>query len=344
MNIEELERTAQEMVAEGRGILAMDESTPTIGKRLEKIGVENTESNRVAYREMLLGADGLGNFISGAILYDETLRQSTSDGTRFTELMKNQRIMPGIKVDTGAKNLALHDSEKVTEGLDGLRERLSEYRSLGARFCKWRAVITIGDGIPGRACIEANAHALARYAALCQEQSVVPIVEPEVLMDGAHTIERSFEVTLETQRIVFDELYRQGVAFEGMVLKPSMVIAGSECPRQASVEQVAEMTLRCLRKTVPAAVPGVAFLSGGQSDELATAHLNAMNNMARDLRLPWRLTFSYARALQHPAMTTWKGEANNVNAARKALLHRARLNSAASRGQYSEDMERGKAA
>ena len=252
--------------------------------------------------------------------------------------------MPGIKVDGGAKDLAGHPGEKVTEGLDKLRERLTEYRDLGARFCKWRAVITIGDGIPSRACIEANAHALARYAALCQEASLVPIVEPEVLLDGNHTIERCYDVTIETQRIVFDELYRQGIVFEGMVLKPSMVVSGKGCLQQAGVEQVAELTIRCLRTTVPAAVPGIAFLSGGQSDEDATAHLNAMNIMARDLPLPWRLTFSYSRALQQTAMAVWNGDAANVAKAQAVLFHRAKCNGAASLGQYNEAIEHERAA
>ena len=344
MNRQELEKTAQAMVADGKGLLAMDESTPTCGKRLQAVGVDNTEANRISYRELLLGAKGIGDHISGAILYDETLRQKTSDGTLFPRLAERQGVIPGIKVDTGAKDLAGRPGEKVTEGLDGLRERLAEYRGLGARFCKWRAVITIGGGIPSRACIEANAHALARYAALCQEASMVPIVEPEVLIDGDHTLERSFEVTLETQRIVFDELYRQGVLFEGMILKPSMVIAGKKCPQQSSPEQVAEWTLRCLRSTVPAAVPGIAFLSGGQGDEQATQNLNAMNVLGRDLHLPWRVTFSYARALQNPAMDKWAGKAANVEAARRLFLHRARCNGAASRGQYKPAMEQEKAA
>lgn len=340
MNLQELETTAQAMVAEGRGLLAMDESTPTAGKRLKAVGVDNTEENRRAYRELLLGTEGIGQYISGAILYDETIRQSTADGTPFPQLAAKNGIIPGIKVDTGAKDLALRPGEKVTEGLDGLRERLAEYRGLGARFCKWRAVITIGRDIPGRACIEANAHALARYAALCQEASMVPIVEPEVLIDGDHTIERCYDVTLETQRVVFDELYRQGIHFPGMVLKPSMVIAGKQCPKKIAPEQVAEWTIRCLRNTVPAAVPGIAFLSGGQGDEEATVHLNAMNLIARRIALPWRLTFSYARALQNPAMETWAGDAGKVEAARRVFLHRARCNAAASRGEYTPEMER----
>jgi fructose-bisphosphate aldolase class I len=344
MNRQALETTANAMVAPGKGLLAMDESTPTCGKRLQAVGVDNTEANRVSYRELLLGAKGIGDYISGAILYDETIRQKASDGTSFPKLAEKQGVIPGIKVDTGAKDLAGHPNEKVTEGLDGLRERLAEYRTLGARFCKWRAVITIGSGMPSRACIEANAHALARYAALCQEASMVPIVEPEVLIDGDHTLERCFEVTLETQRVVFDELYRQGVLFEGMILKPSMVIAGKKCPKQSSPEQVAEWTLRCLRSTVPAAVPGIAFLSGGQGDEQATQNLNAMNVLGRDLHLPWRVTFSYARALQNPAMDKWAGKVANVEAARRLFLHRAKCNSAASRGQYKPAMEQEKAA
>lgn len=344
MRIQQLEETARAMVAPGQGILAMDESTPTCGKRLQAVGVDNTEDNRRDYRTLLLNAPGLGQYISGAILYDETVRQTTREGAPFPELMQKNDIIVGIKVDTGAKELALNPGEKVTEGLDGLRERLAEYKTFGARFCKWRAVITIGEGIPTRACIEANAHALARYAALCQENDLVPIVEPEVLINGDHTIEKSYEITVATQRTVFEQLYRQGVAFEGMVLKPSMVISGKECPHQASVEQVAEETIRCLEQTVPAAVPGVAFLSGGQADEQATQHLNAMNIMAKEMDLPWRLTFSYARALQNPALETWKGETGNVEQAQKELLHRARLNALASAGEYTEEMEQQRAA
>jgi len=340
MTLNALRQTAEAMVKPGQGILAMDESTPTVGKRLKAVGVENTEDNRVAYRSLLLGTPGLGEYISGAILYDETIRQSTTDGERFPELMKRQGIMPGIKVDTGAKELALNAGEKVTEGLDGLRERLEEYVGFGAKFCKWRAVITIDEDKPSRACIEANAHALARYAALCQEAGLVPIVEPEVLINGAHTIETSYEVTVETQRQVFEQLYRQGVQFEGMILKPSMVISGTDCPQRAGVEQVAEETLRCLQQTVPAAVPGIAFLSGGQGDEQATQHLNAMNQMAAKRSLPWRLTFSYARALQNQVLETWRGDASKAEQASQALLHRAKLNSLASIGEYSLDMER----
>lgn len=344
MGMQELENTARALVTPGRGILAMDESTPTIGKRFAAVDLDNTEENRAAYREMLLGAEGLGNYISGAILYDETIRQRTPGGKPFPDLLKAQGIIPGIKVDTGAKPLALHPEEKVTEGLDGLRERLSEYRDMGARFAKWRAVITIGRGIPSRACTEANAHALARYAGLCQEQGIVPIVEPEVLIDGDHSIDRCYEVTLETLHKVFDQLYRQGISFPGMILKASMVIAGKDSPEQPGVEQVAAQTIRCLRNTVPAAVPGVAFLSGGQGDQQATAHLNAMNQMTRDMKLPWRLSFSYARALQHPALLAWQGDTGKVDPARQALLHRARCNSAATLGEYDPKMEEGRAA
>ncbi len=340
MDRQALEITANEMVAEGKGLLAMDESTPTCGKRLQAVGVDNTEANRVAYRELLLGTQGAGKYISGAILYDETIRQKTPDGTPFPELARRQGIIPGIKVDAGAKDLTGHPNEKVTEGLDGLRERLAEYRDLGARFCKWRAVITIGAGMPSRACIEANAHALARYAALCQEASLVPIVEPEVLIDGNHDIDQCYAVTVETQRVVFDELYRQGVHFEGMVLKPSMVISGKKASRQSNPEEVAVLTLRCLRYTVPAAVPGIAFLSGGQGDVQATENLNAMNVIGKGMRLPWRLTFSYARALQNPAMSRWAGHPGQVEAARKLFLHRARCNSAASRGEYKAAIEK----
>lgn len=340
MNLQELERTARDMVAANRGILAMDESTPTCGKRLEAVGLVNSETNRIAYRTLLLGTAGLSDYVSAAILYDETLRQTTSDGISFPELLRQQGIMTGIKVDTGAKELAGHAGEKVTEGLDGLRERLIEYAGLGARFCKWRAVITIADGLPSRACVEANAHALARYAMLCQENGLVPIVEPEVLIDGDHTIERCYDVTLETQRCVFEQLYRQGVAFSAMVLKPSMVISGKSCKVQAPDEVVAAETLRCLANTVPAAVPGIAFLSGGQSDELATEHLNAINQTARESRAPWQLTFSYARALQQPALAAWRGEAANVDTARAILLNRARLNALASAGEYEPEMER----
>jgi fructose-bisphosphate aldolase class I len=332
------------MVTPGQGILAMDESTPTCGKRLQAAGVENTEDNRRAYRSLLLGTPGLGDYISGAILYDETIRQKTTGGIPFPDLMQKQDILVGIKVDTGAKEFALHSGEKITEGLDGLRERLNEYKTLGARFCKWRAVITIDQNLPSRACIEANAHALARYAALCQEADLVPIVEPEVLLDGDHSINTCYTVTIETQRTVFEQLYRQGVYFGGMVLKSSMVLSGKESRQRAGIQQVAEMTLQCLQQTVPASVPGIAFLSGGQSDEEATQHLNAMNLIAKKQVLPWQLTFSYARALQHVALGTWKGQAANIEQAQKNLLLRARLNALASQGTYSQEMEQQEAA
>ncbi|MGD8784751.1 MAG: fructose-bisphosphate aldolase class I [Thioalkalispiraceae bacterium] len=344
MDQERLRTTARTMVTPGQGILAMDESTPTCGKRLQAAGVENTEDNRRAYRSLLLGTPGLGDYISGAILYDETIRQKTTGGIPFPDLMQKQDILVGIKVDTGAKEFALHSGEKITEGLDGLRERLNEYKTLGARFCKWRAVITIDQNLPSRACIEANAHALARYAALCQEADLVPIVEPEVLLDGDHSINTCYTVTIETQRTVFEQLYRQGVYFGGMVLKPSMVLSGKESRQRAGIQQVAEMTLQCLQQTVPASVPGIAFLSGGQSDEEATQHLNAMNLIAKKQVLPWQLTFSYARALQHVALGTWKGQAANIEQAQKNLLLRARLNALASQGTYSQEMEQQEAA
>jgi len=339
MDLQTLEATANSLVAEGKGILAMDESTPTCAKRLQSVNVDNTVENRIAYRTMLLGTPGLNTYISGAILYDETIRQATVDGVPFPELMLQQGIIPGIKVDTGAKTLAGHSEEKITEGLDGLRERLAEYINFGARFCKWRAVITIRNEMPSRACLEANAHALARYAMLCQETDLVPIVEPEVLIDGEHSIERCYEVTLETQRSVFEQLYRQGVAFSGMILKPSMVITGKNSKKKASLDEVAEQTIRCLKNTVPAAVPGIAFLSGGQNDEESTAHLNAMNIIAKSTKLPWRLTFSYARALQQAPLAAWRGSLSNVEKARRILLQRAKLNSMASQGIYKMEME-----
>lgn len=337
--LQELCDTAKAMVAKGKGILAMDESTGTCHKRFKKVGIEETVDNRRAYREMLLTTPGLSQYISAAILYDETIRQTLSDGTPFPVYMNRVGIIPGIKVDTGAKDLAGFPGEKITEGLDGLRERLAEYKQMGARFAKWRAVITIqGRELPTYACIHANAHALARYAALAQEAGLVPIVEPEVLIDGDHTLERSYEVTELTLRTVFQELALARVAYEGMILKASMVISGKDCPQRAGVEEVAEATVRCLLHTVPAAVAGVAFLSGGQTPEEATAHLNAMN--ARYKNLPWPLTFSYARALQDPAMQAWKGRSENVAAAQRLLRQRARLNSAATLGAWNAQMEK----
>lgn len=333
----DIQDIAQAMVAKGKGILAADESTPTCTKRFESINVESTEENRNAYRGMLFTADGIENHISGVILFDETIRQSTINGSiPFPEHLSTLGIIPGIKVDKGAKQLANSDDEKITEGLDGLRDRLKEYYELGARFAKWRAVITIGEDIPTAYCISANTHALARYAALCQEQGLVPIVEPEILMNGDHTIEESYQLTTETLYTVFYELASQGVELEGMVLKPNMVLSGYDCSEQASVKDVAEMTVDCFFNTVPAAVPGIAFLSGGQSDELATAHLNAMNQIDGT---PWNLTFSYGRALQAPALKAWSGKAENIPTAQEALMKRAIFNGLATKGEYSSDME-----
>lgn len=334
MDLQMLHATARELVAPGKGILASDESTGTITKRFKAVGVESTETTRRDWREVLFGTAGIGEEISGAILFDETIRQQASDGQSLVSLLQSQGVIPGIKVDAGAKPLALAaGQEKVTEGLDGLRERLSEYVSLGARFTKWRAVLTIGAGIPSRACIRANAHALGRFAALSQEAGLVPIVEPEVLMDGAHDIQRCFDVTEMTQHAVMEELYAQSVAFEGMLLKPNMVLSGKDAPEPAGAERVAEMTVRCLRRTVPAAVPGVVFLSGGQSDEQATVNLDAINRIAAET--PWELSFSYGRGLQTTPMAVWQGRAENVEAARAAFRERARLTSAARQGAYS---------
>ena len=336
MNAHELESVARSLVQKGKGILAADESTGTITKRLASVDVISTEETRRAYREMLLSTEGVEAFISGVILYDETIRQKHSGGTAFPELLKSKGIIPGIKVDTGAKEMAGFPGERVTEGLDGLRDRLAKYRTLGAGFAKWRAVITIGPGIPTTACIDANAHALARYAALCQEAGLVPIVEPEVLMDGDHTIEQCEAVTESTLRSVFSQLLIHRVWLEGMLLKPNMVLSGKECPRQASVQEVAEATLRCFCRVVPAAVPGVVFLSGGQSAVLATQHLNAMNALGT---FPWELSFSYGRALQGPALRAWRGEPANVDEAQRLYYHRAKCNGAARHGRYSAEME-----
>jgi fructose-bisphosphate aldolase class I len=332
----ELESVARSLVAEGKGILAADESSPTIEKRFKGIGLPSTEENRRAYRDLLFTTLGASEFVSGVILFDETIRQKAKDGTPFPEVLAKQGIVPGIKVDTGAKPLPGFPGEKITEGLDGLRERLSGYRELGARFAKWRAVIAIGDGIPTACCLKGNAHALARYAALCQEAGLVPIVEPEVLMDGPHTIERCEEVTTAALTLVFSELLEHRVALEGTLLKPNMVLSGKECPKQADGPEVAEATVRTLRRTVPSAVPGIVFLSGGQSPEQATRNLSAMNALGRH---PWELSFSYGRALQDPVLKTWKGDPGNVAAAQRAFYHRARCNSAARFGKYTKEME-----
>ncbi|MFH1502583.1 MAG: class I fructose-bisphosphate aldolase [Candidatus Eisenbacteria bacterium] len=336
MDTNALERTAQDLVAPGKGILAADESTGTIKKRFDGIGVESTEETRRDYREILFTTAGAEKHISGVILFDETLRQSSSDGTPFPELLAGKGIVPGIKVDKGAKDLALFPGEKVTEGLDGLRERLAEYAGLGARFAKWRAVITIGEGIPTVACLRANARALARYAALCQEAGLVPIVEPEVLMDGGHTIERCEEVTFAALRSVYHELREHRVHLEGTLLKPNMVVPGKKCPTQATREQIALATTRCFSRVVPAAVPGIVFLSGGMTAEEATDRLSAMNEQGPH---PWELSFSYGRALQAPVLAAWRGDVSRADAARAAFLHRAKLNGAARYGKYTSNME-----
>ena len=338
MTAQELESTARAVVAEGKGILAADESLGTIEKRFKTIGIPSTAENRRAYRELLFTAPDVARYISGVILFDETIREMSVHGAPFADVLADHGVIPGIKVDKGAKPLAGAPGERITEGLDGLGERLAEYRELGARFTKWRAVIAIGDGIPSRDCIEANAHALARFAALSQEAGLVPIVEPEVLMDGAHDIERSREATEATLHSVFHALFEQRVALEGMLLKPNMVVSGSDCPTQASIEEVAEVTVASLRRVVPAAVPGILFLSGGQSEELATAHLNAMNAMAGEA--PWQLSFSYGRALQASALKAWRGDPANVAAAQAVYRHRARMNGLARSGAYRSEMEK----
>jgi fructose-bisphosphate aldolase class I len=336
MNANEIETNARKMVAAGKGILAADESDGTIKKRFDSINVSSTEENRRSYREFLFTTKGIEEYISGVILFDETIRQKTKDGTPFAEFLANLGIVPGIKVDKGAKSLAGAPGETVTEGLDGLRDRLSEYYELGARFTKWRAVINIGDGLPSRYAINANAHALARYAALSQEANLVPIIEPEVLMDGDHTIERCYEVSEATLKCVFEELKNQRVSLERMVLKPNMILSGKNCPTQAGIEEVAEQTVRCLKACVPEAVPGMAFLSGGQADEVATAHLNAMNEIVPH---PWELSFSYGRALQASALKAWGGDSSMVLHAQKVFCHRAKCNGAARSGSYTAEME-----
>lgn len=338
MNPQMLVETAQALVANDKGLLAMDESNPTCNKRFAKWGIPQTAEARRAYRELIVTSPGLAEPISGAIFYDETIRQQTTTGIPFVQILTQTGIIPGIKVDAGAKDLAGHPGEKITEGLDGLRDRLKEYFQMGARFAKWRAVITVEEGRPSRGCIGANAHALARYAALCQEGGLVPVVEPEVLMSGAHNLARCAEVTEEVLHTVFNQLVAQRVRLEGMLLKPNMVIAGLDCPIQATVEEVADATVSCLLRTVPAAVPGIAFLSGGQSAQLATEHLNAMNVRFRK-RAPWGLAFSFARAIQQPALELWRGDEANVAAAQRALVHRARCNQAARRGEYDQKME-----
>jgi fructose-bisphosphate aldolase class I len=333
----DLQETARALVAEGKGILAADESSGTIKKRFDSIGVESTEENRRAYRDLLFLTEGAEEFISGVILYDETIHQSSADGTPFPKMLESKGIIPGIKVDMGAKPLADAPDETITEGLDGLRERLAEYRDLGAKFTKWRAVLSIGDGRPSEYAIWTNAHALARFAALSQEEGLVPIVEPEVLMDGDHTIEESYRVTERTQRAVFTELFDQRVQREGMLLKPNMVLSGYDASERADVQTVAELTIKCLKNTVPAAVPGIVFLSGGQTDEDATAHLNAMNALGPH---PWQLSFSYGRALQAPAQKAWRGDPAKVEAAQKAFYRRAKFNSAARSGSYAPEWEK----
>ncbi|MBL6767256.1 MAG: fructose-bisphosphate aldolase class I [Candidatus Micropelagos sp.] len=339
MDKNSLKDIAHKMVADGKGILAADESTGTIKKRFDTIALVSTEDSRRDYREMLFRSDeAMQSAISGVILYDETIRQKAADGTTLVSLIEQAGSIPGIKVDTGAKDMAGHPNEKVTEGLDGLRERLEEYFELGARFAKWRAVINIGDGIPSRGCISANTHALARYAALCQENGIVPIVEPEVIMDGSHTAETCYEVTSSVLTALYAQLDEQNVYLEGSILKPNMIVSGTECPTQASVQQVAEMTLDCFNKCVPQDVPGIIFLSGGQADELATAHLDAINKMGPH---SWKISFSYGRALQAAPLKTWSGKPENVSAAQAAFTHRASMNKLASLGEWNTNLEKG---
>ncbi len=338
MNAEELNRTARMLVTDHKGLLAMDESNPTCNKRFARLGIPQTVEARRDYRELIVTTPSLGEYISGAILCDETIRQTKKDGTPFVQALTEVGIITGIKVDTGAKDMAGHPGEMVTEGLDGLRDRLREFSQMGAHFSKWRAVIAVNDRLPSRGCIEANAQALARYAALCQERGMVPVIEPEVLMDGDHTLQRCCDVTEEVLRTVFDQLYRQSVNLQGMILKPNMVLPGLMCPTQESVDEVADATVNCLLRAVPAAVPGIAFLSGGQSGELASARLNAMNLRFKS-RMPWELAFSFSRAIQQPALEIWLGQGTNATAAQSALLQRARCNKAARRGEYCTAME-----
>ena len=333
----QLEDTAQALVARGKGILAADETVPTVTKRLDALRIESTADSRRAYREMFFTTPGIAEFISGVIMQDETIRQRNSKGTALADLLAQQGIMPGIKVDNGAKPLAGSPGENITEGLDGLRARLKEYREMGARFAKWRAVIAVSDTLPSATCVNVNAHALARYAAICQEQGIVPIVEPEVLMDGAHTIERCEEVTENVLNAVFNALFDQKVSLEGMLLKPNMVISGKECVKQASVKEVALATVRCLSRHVPGAVPGIVFLSGGQNHFVATAHLSAINQL--EMPKPWKLSFSYGRALQDEALKTWQGKNENLKAGQQAFYQRAKCDSAAALGKYTAAME-----
>ena len=339
MNSQKLIETTSAMVNPGKGLLAMDESNPTCNKRFEAAGIPQTVEARRAYRELIVTTPGLGEFISGVILYDETIRQSKKNGTPFIKVITDAGIIPGIKLDTGAKPMAGFPGEKVTEGLDGLTPRVEEYSRMGARFAKWRAVIAIDKSIPTQACIEANAHALARYAAICQSAGLVPIVEPEVIMDGAHDLQQCLEVTGRVLHAVFEQLHMQRVMLEGMILKPNMVLPGKDCPDQSTTGQIADATVRCLLRAVPAAVPGVAFLSGGQPGELASSRLNAMNVKFAG-KMPWALTFSFARAIQQPALEIWAGHEANVKPAQQALIHRARCNSAARSGKYSAEVEK----
>ena len=338
MKAQAILETAQALVAGDKGLLAIDESNPTCNRRFAAAGIPQTEGARRAYRELIVTTPNLGRCISGAILYDQTIHQATKAGIPFVKVLLDAGIIPGIKVDAGAKDLAGHMGEKITEGLDGLRERLAQYAQMGARFAKWRAVIAVGNGIPSRGCIEANAQALARYAALCQEAGLVPVVEPEVLMDGDHTLARCAEISEAVLRAVFGQLAAQGVMLEAMILKPNMVVPGLACGTQTTVDEVADATVKCLLRAVPAAVPGIAFLSGGQPSELASARLNAMNVRFKT-RAPWALAFSFARAIQQPAMEIWRGEASNVPAAQQSLFHRADCNRAARRGEYTATVE-----
>jgi len=338
MNTQQLINTARQLMADDKGLLAMDESNPTCNKRFAALGIPETKDARISYRELIVTTPGLSEFISGAIFFDETIRQHTKNGNPIPKVLADAGIIPGIKVDLGTKDMAGHSGEKITEGLDGLRDRLAEYFQLGARFAKWRAVFVVSDCFPTRACIEANAQTLVRYAALCQEAGLVPVVEPEVLMDGAHSLERCCRVTKEVLQTVFQQIYLQGVMLEGTILKPNMVLPGLACALQESIDEVADVTVKCLLQTVPAAIPGIAFLSGGQTSELASTRLNAMNVRFKS-RLPWALSFSFARAIQQPALEIWKGVEANVSLAQEALYHRAKCNHAARRGEYSTTME-----